>query len=260
LILITLALIDYVQTFSFNLSRKLPDITSIKQAVIFPDSNMSKHYFPFYRLILCAILSLSMSVSHAETVTFGVQSGGENTWYDFGIRDGSVTGADGLDLEIVQDGMTFTLNVVSTVKDSELQLKGTDGDSSGLIPATSGNVWKGSDGTLLLTLSVTDPISLLDTIQVGQIDIDGWNGADEDMQFTALGSSVTKDATSGGVSGGQLSYDTLGIQQLSSTNLATWTLEIDMVDDGEVSGLGSISFDYTLGGGRGRFRHCPPAV
>jgi hypothetical protein len=166
----------------------------------------------------------------------------------FGIRDGSVTGADGLDLEIVQDGMTFTLNVVSTVKDSELQLKGTDGDSSGLIPATSGNVWKGSDGTLLLTLSVTDPISLLDTIQVGQIDIDGWNGADEDMQFTALGSSVTKDATSGGVSGGQLSYDTLGIQQLSSTNLATWTLEIDMVDDGQVSGLGSISFDYTLGG------------
>jgi sialate O-acetylesterase len=248
LILITLALIDSLQRFSFNLSRKLPDIPRIKQAVIFPISNMSKHYFPFYRLILCAILALSMSVSHAEIVTFGVQSGGENTWYDFGIRDDSVTGADGLDLEIVQDGMTFTLNVVSTVKDSELQLKGTDGDSSGLIPATSGNVWKGSHGTLLLTLSVTDPISLLDTIQVGQIDIDGWNGADEDMQFTALGSSVTKDATSGGVSGGQLSYDTLGIQQLSSTNLATWTLEIDMVDDGQVSGLGSISFDYTLGG------------
>jgi len=189
-----------------------------------------------------AAVFFGLGNASAETVRYGV---GGNEWSSFGIADETDTGTGGLDLVIEQDGLTFTLNVVSTAASGgELQMSG----GGALVPATSGNIWEDGDGTLVFTLTVGDPSSILDTIKVGNIDLSGWNGADEDMQFTALGSSVTKDPTTGGVSGGVVSYDTLGLTQLSTSNIGTWSLEMDMVDVGRIGGLDSIEFVYTRGG------------
>jgi len=198
--------------------------------------------------IVWILIALVMaSHAQAKTVTFGVQPGNENTWYDFGIRDNTDTGTAGLNLTNVQDGITFILNLVSTAASGgELQLKGTDGDGSPLIPATSGNVWEDEDGTLLFRISVSDPLELLETINVGSINLSGWNDPDEDLEFTAFGSSVTNDADANG--GPVIHYNELGLTQLSTNNIDTWSLEIDMIDTGSIGGLNSISFEYTLGG------------
>lgn len=209
----------------------------------------SKTKRALHSLTLFGLTAFACNAAHAETVTFGVQPGNENTWYDFGIRDETDTGTAGLNLTNVQDGITFILNLVSTAASGgELQLKSTDGDGSPLVPATGGNVWEDGDGTLIFELSVTDPLALLETIEAGNIDISGWGAADEDMAFTAFGATVTNDPTAGGVSAGVIDYDTLGLPQLSTNNIDTWSLEIDMVDTGAVGGLDSISFNYTLGG------------
>jgi hypothetical protein len=80
------------------------------------------------------------------------------------------------------------------------------------------------------------------------LDIEAWNASNEDMNFAAFDNptGVTIDSqTSGIVTSGRVSYDDLGITQLIKGNIASWTLEIDMVDTGSVQGLDYIEFDYT---------------
>jgi len=188
------------------------------------------------------LLALSSLSTQAATVRYGV---GGDTWSSFGIADNTDTGAGGLDLVVAQDGITITLNVVSTADSGgELQLSG----GGALIPAISGNIWENADGTLIFTLSVADPSSQLQTLTVGNLSLSGWNGADEDMAFTDfVPFTFTKDPTTGGVSGGVISYDNLtGLTQLSTSNIGSWSLEIDMVDTGRIGGLSYIEFDYTL--------------
>ena len=199
------------------------------------------------RAVGCAALLLALGVGslRAGTLRYGV---GGSTWGSFGIADNTDTGAGGLNLVVAQDDITFTLNVVSTADSGgELQLSG----GGELIPATGGNVWEDADGTLVFTLSISDPSSKLQSIEVGNLDVGGWNAADEDMTFTDhVPVSFTKDPTTGGVSGGVISYGNLtGLTQLSTGNIASWSLEIDMDDIGKVSGLSYIEFNYTVTAG-----------
>jgi hypothetical protein len=192
-------------------------------------------------LISAFVLSASAASAETGTIVFG----NSNSWSSFGFSDNFDTGTGGHDAVITQDGITFTLNVISTADSGgETQISG----NGGLIPATSGNVWENDDGTLILSLSFSESSSTLDTLKVGNLDIEAWNASNEDMNFAAFDNptGVTIDSqTSGIVTSGRVSYDDLGITQLIKGNIASWTLEIDMVDTGSVQGLDYIEFDYT---------------
>jgi hypothetical protein len=197
-------------------------------------TNISK----YYSLGLLSAFVLTASTASAATIVFGA---GGTSWADLGFSDNLDTGAGGVDAVIAQDGLTFTLNVVSTATSGgEIQLMASNRHIG---PATGGNVWDSADGTFIFSISVTENTSTLSSIDLKSIDLAAWNNVAETVAFTAFDDTTATIA--GNVpTAGVIDYDTIGITQLSLGNIATWDFEVD-VTAGDLQGVESLSFEYT---------------
>jgi len=192
---------------------------------------------------LAIVLFLSVQLQAASTVTFGVNK--PQGWNSLGWKDNLRTGVNGRDVTIVQDDISFILNIVSTADNFGCtQLSGM-GD---LIPATTGNIWEDTDGSLILRLRVEDPLSKLKSLSLDTVRMGGFTVKTDVLRLTDHLNNTTT-VTGGQAEIGKLDSRLLGPIALPDlASIEDWSLELKPLSGGTAgknSGLTYIAFDYT---------------
>jgi len=152
-------------------------------------------------------------------------------------------------LQIVQDGVTFDLTVEAS--NGKFQVS-----NAGLIPANSGNKWEPGDGTLTLSLAVSgaalDALSLKDlTVLALNVDVEAVEITDGVNSVTGRGANPAAGEIDGPVFTAAEIFGNgspANLTALTKDNVTSWTLAITPTE-GPSSGLGPVSFDYTVGSG-----------
>jgi len=193
-------------------------------------------------MICLAALMLGIASVQAEIITFG----GDDVWDDYGLVDGT---ASPLVVKQTINGLEFTLTVAGT------ENLNTRADDTVLSSFNSGdNTWGASDGNITLTFAVNEISSTLDSLAFNSIYINALNAADEAVLFTATTNGVDSTVTGRGIAGdGEIDgplfsnselFNDGGLIALTKDNVSDWSLTIDPTE-GQSSGIGSISLDYT---------------
>jgi sialate O-acetylesterase len=185
--------------------------------------------------LLTYSLALGLAVSaQAETVTFGA-----GNWAAQGVND-NVSKTE--TATVTQAGVTFELTI-------SLPSDKVGVDTQGELNVDDRNTWRDSDDAFTFSIAVTS--GTVETLNFNTILVGGLNQPGEQVTITESATANSRnfnDSYQSGITADDLYTGADALTALTESNTDTWNLTVDNTGDNSLTGIVSLSFDFTLGG------------